>query len=345
MVATLRDVAEAAGVHPATVSKALNNSPDVSPATVARIRKIAARLAYSPNLNARSLKTSRSHLLGVVVPDLTNPLFPPVIRGIDDTIGGQGFSSVIVNTDNDLQREAQQVQALRVRQVDGLLVCTAMLEHPLFQQLQEEKFPLVFLIRTLADPSVSSVTGEDGAGIAMAVDHLVQLGHTNIAHLAGPQDNSAAVRRRRAYEMAMRDHGLPVDDNLISFADRFQETEGAVAAERLLDGNPSLTAIVAGNDLLALGTYDVLAARNLRCPDDVSVIGFNDMPFLERISPPLTSVGVPRYEIGVQGARLLLEALTSPKTFRPRAVRLPVELVVRESTRAITRRSRAVRAG
>src|SRR5689334_21426219 len=130
MIATLRDVAEAAGVHPATVSKALNNSPDVSAATVARIRKIATRLGYSPNPNARTLKTSRSNLLGVVVPDLRNPLFPPIIRGVDDTVSGQGFSSVVVNTDNDLEREAQQVKALRVRQVDGLLVCTAMLEHP-----------------------------------------------------------------------------------------------------------------------------------------------------------------------------------------------------------------------
>jgi LacI family transcriptional regulator len=344
MVATLRSVAEAAGVHPATVSKALNNSPDVSAATVARIRKIAARLGYTPNINARSLKTSRSNLLGVVVPDLTNPLFPPIIRGIDDTVGSQGFSSVIVNTDNDFERENQQVRALRVRQVDGLLVCTAMLEHPLFQQLHEEKFPLVFLIRTLADPSVSSVTGEDGAGVEMAVDHLVRLGHRRIAHLAGPQDNSAAVRRRRAYEGAMRDHGLPVDDDLLSFADRFQEAEGAVAADRLLENDPSITAIVAGNDLLALGTYDVLAGRKLRCPEDVSVIGFNDMPFLDRVSPPLTSVGVPRYEVGVQGARLLLEALTSPKTYQPRAVRLPVKLVLRESTGPAAHRRKTAKA-
>ena len=249
-----------------------------------------------------------------------------------------------MNTDNDLERETQQVKALRVRQVDGLLVCTAMLEHPLLQQLHEEKFPLVFLIRRLADTSVSSVTGEDGAGVEMAVDHLFQLGHRRIAHLAGPQDNSA-VRRRRAYEVAMRDHGLPVDDKLISFAERFQEIEGAVAAQRLLHNDPSITAIVAANDLLALGTYDVLAARGLRCPDDVSVIGFNDMPFLDRLSPPLTSVSVPRYEIGVQGARLLLEALTSPKTYRPRAVRLPEELAVRESTGPAARRRKTTRAG
>src|SRR6478609_1078437 len=200
MVATLRDVAEAAGVHPGTVSRALNNPVEVSAKTVARVRKAAAKLGYVPNPNARGLKTSRSNLLGVVVPDLTNPLFPPVIRGIDDTVTERGFSAVIVNTDTDLDREVQQVRTLRGRQVDGLLVCTAMLDHPLYEQLHQEKFPLVFLIRTVADPGVSSVTGDDGAGITMAVRHLVELGHRRIAHIAGPQDNSAGVRRLRAFE-------------------------------------------------------------------------------------------------------------------------------------------------
>ena len=339
MVATLRDVAEAAGVHPGTVSRALNNPVEVSAKTVARVRKAAAKLGYVPNPNARGLKTSRSNLLGVVVPDLTNPLFPPIIRGIDDTVAERGFSAVIVNTDTDLDREEQQVRALRARQVDGLLVCTAMLDHPLFQRLHDEKFPLVFLVRTMADPGLSSVTGDDSAGIAMAVNHLVQLGHRRIAHVAGPQDNSAGVRRRRAYEMALRDHDLPVDQNLIVIADQFQETGGAVAAGRLLDSGADCTAVVAGNDLLALGVYDALAARGLRCPQDMSVTGFNDMPFLDKISPPLTSVNVPRYEIGVQGARLMLEALTTPKTYLPRSVRLPVELVVRGSTAEVGRRA------
>ena len=230
MVATLRDVAEAAGVHPGTVSRALNNPAEVSAQTAARVRKVAARLGYVPNPNARGLKTSRSNLLGVVVPDLTNPMFPPIIRGIDDTVGEQGFSAVIVNTDTDPDREAQQVQALRARQVDGLLVCTAMLQHPLFEQLGDEGFPLVFLVRTVSDPSVSSVTADDGAGIAMAVNHLVELGHRHIAHIAGPQDNSAGVRRLRSFEIAMRERGLPVKDELIVTSDQFQESEGAAAA-------------------------------------------------------------------------------------------------------------------
>src|SRR6476646_7503010 len=130
MVATLRDVAEAAGVHPGTVSRALNNPVEVSAKTVARVRRVAARLGYVPNPNARGLKTSRSNLLGVVVPDLTNPLFPPIIRGIDDAVGRRVFCVVIVNTDTVLDLEVQQVQALRARQVLGFLVCTAMLQHP-----------------------------------------------------------------------------------------------------------------------------------------------------------------------------------------------------------------------
>lgn len=334
MVATLRDVAQAAGVHPGTVSRALNNPSEVSAATVVRVRRAATKLGYVPNPHARGLKMSRSNLLGVVVPDLTNPLFPPVIRGIDDTVAERGFSAVIVNTDIDHDREAQQVKALRARQVDGLIVCTANLQHPLYEQLVQEKFPLVFLIRTVADPSVSAVTGDDSAGIAMAVRHLVQLGHRRIAHIAGPQDNSAGVRRLRAFELAMREHDLPVDPDLIVMADQFQESGGAAVAAGLLDSGHDFTAVVAANDLLALGMYDAMAERGLRCPDDLSVTGFNDMPFLDKISPPLTSVNVPLYEIGVQGARLLLEALTDPKAYHPRSVQLPVQLVVRGSSAA-----------
>jgi len=334
MVVTLRDVAEAAGVHPGTASRALNNPSEVNAKTAARVRRMAARLGYVPNPNARGLKTSRSNLLGVVIPDLTNPLFPPIIRGIDDTVGERGFRAVIVNTDTDLGKEVEQVQALRARQVDGLLVCTAMLHHPLFQRLQEEKFPLVYLVRTVADSHVSSVTGDDASGITMIVDHLAQLGHRHIAHIAGPQDNSAGVRRLRAFESAMSDLGLPVREGMIVIADKFQEEHGAVAARRLLDDDHQVTAIVAANDLLALGTYDTLSDRGLHCPDDVSVTGFNDMPFLDKISPPLTSINVPRYEIGAQGATLLLEALTAPQTYQPRSVQLPVQLVVRGSTRA-----------
>jgi len=334
MVVTLRDVAKAAGVHPGTASRALNNPSEVNGKTAVRVRKAAERLGYVPNPNARGLKTSKSNLLGIVVPDLTNPLFPPIIRGIDDTVSVRGYSAVIVNTDTDLTREAHQVKALRARQVDGLLVCTATLDDALYQQLQEEKFPLVFLVRTVADPGVSSVTGDDGAGIAMAVNHLAELGHRRIAHLAGPQNSSAGVRRLRAFEQAMRDNTLPLDAGFIVVAGQFQEGEGAAAVGALLDYHPEITAIVAANDLLALGVYDALSARGLRCPDDLSVTGFNNMPFLDKITPSMTSVNVPRYEIGVQGARLLLEALDNPTTFQPRSVRLPLQLVVRESTAA-----------
>lgn len=347
MVATLRDVALAAGVHPGTVSRALNNPSEVSAATVVRVRKAAAKLGYVPNPHARGLKMSRSNLLGVVVPDLTNPLFPPIIRGIDDTVAGRGLSAVIVNTDVDHERELQQVRALRARQVDGLVVCTANLEHPLYEQLVQEKFPLVFLIRTVADPSVSVVTGDDSTGIAMAVRHLVELGHRRIAHVAGPQNTSPGVRRLRAFELAMREHDLPVDPALIVTADQFQESGGAAVAAGLLDSGRDFTAVVAANDLLALGLYDAMAERGLRCPDDLSITGFNDMPFLDKISPPLTTVNVPLYEIGVQGARLLLEALDDPKAYHPRSVRLPVQLVIRGSTAAPgqgVRRASAVRA-
>jgi LacI family transcriptional regulator len=330
----LRDVAKAAGVHPATVSRALNESTRsrVNPATVERVRRAARKLDYVPNPIARSLKTSRSATIGVVIADLTNPLFPPIIRGIDDVASAEGFSTLIVNTDNDLHRERDQINALRIRQVEGLIVSTALLDHGIGDDLALADLPVVCVIRSTKKGEYSCVTGDDAAGIAMAVEHLVQLGHTKIAHIAGPRNVSAGLVRMKAFREALRDHDLPVDEKLIVAAEHFREDLGARALEALLDDGPEFTAVVAGNDSLALGCYDALSARGMRCPADVSIVGFNDAPFMDKIAPPLTTVALSQYDVGTQAARLLLEAISKRERYTPRAVRLPVKLVVRGST-------------
>jgi LacI family transcriptional regulator len=175
---------------------------------------------------------------------------------------------------------------------------------------------------------VSAVAGDDATGIARTVDHLVGLGHRDIAHVAGPLSVSTGAVRLRAFRTAMQGHGLP-DDRVVE-AEAYSEGAGHAAMLELLSGDRP-TAVVAGNDLLAIGCYDALAETGLTCPDDVSVVGFNDMPFIARLQPPLTSVRVPQYELGVEAARLLLDRL-SGRTVTPRVVLLPVQLVVRGST-------------
>jgi len=322
-----------AGVHPATASRALNpqTRPLVNADTARKVLRAAESIGYQPNPIARSLKTARSSTVGLVIPDLTNPLFPPIVRGIEDVLAAVGYSAWIVNTDNDPAREETQVESLRSRQVEGLIIATARREHPLLVRLHRMGVRMVLVNRRVDGLELPSVTADDDAGISMAVTHLAALGHTRIAHLAGPQQTSTGVARARAFRHAVRDLGLDDDPALIVECGYWSETEGAQALRRLLDAGTRCTAVVAGNDLIALGCYDVFAERGMRCPDDLSVVGFNDMPFLDKMNPPLTTVSIPHYELGSEAGRLLLDTIDDPERV-PRSVLLTPSLVVRAST-------------
>ncbi len=320
-------------MHPATASRALNPSTRslVNSETASRVSRVAESLGYRPNPIARSLKTSRSATVGLVIPDLTNPLFPPIVRGIEDVLGPAGYNAWLVNTDNDRDREESQIDSLRSRQVEGLIIATARLKDPLLERLQAEGVQMVLVNRRTSAADIASVTADDATGIATAVTHLADLGHRRIAHLAGPQDTSTGVVRRRAFLQALRDHGLDDDAGLVADCESWTEDEGARALRELLDGGRQFTAVIAGNDLLALGCYDVFRERGISCPDGLSVVGFNDMPYLDKLQPPLTSVRVPHYDVGAEAARLLLDGLQEP-TRHARSVLLPLKLVVRQST-------------
>ena len=332
---TLRDVALRAQVHPSTASRALNpeTRPLVKPETAERVLQAASALGYLPNPIARGLKTNRSSSIGVLIPDLTNPLFPPIVRGIEDALLEVGYRALLVNTDNDPRREVDQVAALRARQVEGLIVATARLEHPMVAKLAEEGFPLVLVNRRLESAGVPSVTADDASGVAMAMRHVAGLGHRRVAHLAGPQWTSTGQTRLRAYRQAVLDLGLDADPDLVVIAEAWTEEQGSLAMTELIERDTGFTAVIAGNDLIALGCYDVMYDRGLRCPEDVSVVGFNDMPFLDKLRPPLTTVRIPHYRIGSEAANLLLQRIRDPQA-PVKSILLPLSLVTRQSPAA-----------
>lgn len=331
--ATLRDVAERARVHPSTVSRALNGDTRalVNQATVRRILKVADELGYQPNSLARSLKTNRTMTIGMLIPDLTNPVFPPIVRGIEDGLADDGYTLVLANTDGDPAKERRLVEVMRGRKVDGLLLATALREYSLLDELVAARLPVVLVNRTSEQPSVPSVTPDDHAGMGLAVRHLVSLGHTRIAHVAGPQTMTTGLARYHSFLSWMQVAGLEADPRLVVFAEQFKEPAGATACGELFGRGSEFTAIVAGNDLLALGCYDALSARDLRVPDDVSVVGHNDIPFADNFGPPLTTVRIPHYEIGVKAAQLMLEAVRQ-RDASPVAVHLAPSFVLRAST-------------
>jgi LacI family transcriptional regulator len=332
---TLRDVARVAGVHPATVSRALNEETRmlVNEETARRVLKAAEELDYQPNPIARGLKTNRSYTIGVLIPDLTNPLFPPILRGIEDGLETASYTPLVANTDNDPERELLDSQTMRARQVDGIVAATARRDHRLHDALIEAGIELVLVNRRQAELPVSSATADDRMGMRLAVEHLISLGHDRIAHLAGPLDYSTGLDRYEGFHETMRAAGLEPDPALVRVAEAFTEAEGARLCTQLVEEGLDFTAVAAANDLIALGCYDVFAEHGLRCPEEISVVGFNDMPFADRFQPPLTTIHIPHYEIGGAAAELMLERLQNPDA-DPRDVRLEPNLVVRGSTAA-----------
>jgi LacI family transcriptional regulator len=332
-VITLRDVAKRAGVNVATASRALSDDRRdlVSDETASRVVEAARELSYRPNPIARGLKTNRSYTVGVLIPDLTNPLYPPIVRGIDDALGPLGYTPLVANTDNDASRERMSYDALRTRIVDGFVIATAFRRHPLVDEAIAADVPLVLVLRNTDARNAWAVCVDERAGVTGAVEHLHEQGHRRIGHVAGPQVMSPAFERFLGFTAAAAELGIETSKELTTFAEAFSIAEGRRACRELLERGAGPTAIIAANDLLALGCLDALGEAGLRCPQDVSIIGYNDMPFAERFMPPLTSVRIPGYELGLRGASVLLDRISGEDS-TPRTEMLSPRLVVRAST-------------
>jgi LacI family transcriptional regulator len=330
--ATLRDVAAAARVHPATASRALNPETRllVSEDTARRVTAAAVKLGYRPNPVARSLRTRRSNTVGVLIPDLNNPLFPPIVRGLEDKLAAAGYVALIGNTDADAGRERVIFEQMRARHVDGFVLATARLHDRLLAEAAAAELPVVLMNRLSQDYSFPSVSVDNEQGARMAVTHLAKLGHTRIAHIAGPQEASTGMARLRGFRDGMASNRLEVDEGLIAYAGKYTVEEGARCCRDLL-ARGGFTALAAANDMLAVGCYAALDEKELLCPDDISIVGFNDMPFIDRLRPPLTTVRFPHYQLGTEAAQLLLERISGGEG-PVKILYLAPELVVRGST-------------
>src|SRR6202050_445152 len=329
--ARLRVVAAAAGVHPATASRALNLETRllVSEETARRVAAAAARLGYRPNPVARSLRTRRSHTVGVLIPDLNNPIFPPIVRGLEDKLAAAGYVALLGNTDADANRERTLFEQMRARHVDGFVLATATQHDRLLAEAAAAELPVVLMNRLSQDHSFPSVSGDNEQGARMAVTHLARLGHTRIAHIAGPQEASTGTARLRGFRDGMTSNGLKVDEGLIVYATRYTVDDGARCCRELL-GRGGFTALAAANDMLAVGCYAALDEKALLCPNDISIVGFNDMPFIDRLRPPLTTVRFPHYQLGTEAATLLIERIEAADS-PVKIIFLAPELVARGS--------------
>lgn len=330
---TLRELAESIGVHSSTVSRVMNPETRhlISDAVVEQVLSAAHQLNFFPNQSAATLRTSRSHIIGVVLPDIANPIFPPILRGIEDELARNGYIPLIANAEGGKERQRFVIDQMVGRQVDGLILATSERHDPLLEHCLAVGIPVVVVNRSEDSNRASCVVGDNLLAMLQAVAHLVKSGHTCVAHVAGPDDLSTGHERRLGFLEAVRVNGLKKTHCPVVEAKALHRDEGRAACDRLLENHRGITAIVAANDLLALGCYDSICAHGLRCPQDISVVGHNDMPLMDSVAPPMTTVRIPLYEMGVRAAILMLEKLDGTTTAHVNIVLRP-ELVVREST-------------
>ena len=331
---TIDDVARHAGVHKATVSRALNahTQVQVNAETAERVRAAARELGYVPNFVARGLRLNHSMTVGVIIPDVANPIFPPIMRGIEECLQPRGYTALLANTDGQSAVEDAAFHSLLQRRVDGFIVATGRLDdQPVIAGAFGDGVPVVMVNRWAGSAPYPVVTADNERGIRAAVEHLHELGHRRIAHLAGPANFSTTHQRAEAFS-AVTASMAGVAASVVE-AGALSAEAGATAMDELLarQGSSRPTAVIAANDLVALGAIRSLRAHGLRCPEDVSIVGYNDMPFAADFWPALTTVRIPLREIGLQGARMLLDAIEAGHQ-EPATVTLPVTLVVRGST-------------
>ena len=274
--------------------------------------------------------------VGVLIPDLRNPLFPPIVRGIEDRLAADGYVVLIGNTDLDADREQMLFERMRDRNVDGYILTTAQLRGSMLAEAAQSRLPVVLANRLAEGYSFPSVSVDNELGIKLVVGHLTELGHARIGYIAGPQDVSTGLGRYLGFVTSMETAGLSADPARTVFSRAFSVEEGYRCCRELLDSRPPCTAIAAGNDMLAIGCYTALEESGRSCPDDISVVGFNDMPFIDRLRPPLTTVAFPHYQLGTEAAELLL-ARMAVDGHAVKVLYLAPHLVVRGSTAAPAR--------
>jgi LacI family transcriptional regulator len=331
---TIKDIAKVAGVSHTTVYRAINDKPRISQSTKERIISIARELNYQPNVLAQSLVLGRTKTLGLVITTIVNPFYPELARGIEDTARSLGYSIILCSTNFDPLLEKQYIDMLRSRGVDGIIFTSAHIHDPNITSLVEERFPLILVNRRVhGDPlmdSIDYVVVENAKGGFLAVEHLIRMGHERIGVISGPSDSSAVVERLEGVRRAFIEYGLNPASLLVLEGD-FLKPSGYEAAKKFLAMRDSPSAIFGVNDYMALGALEAILDSGLRVPEDVALIGFNDIEFSSLKTVELSTIGQKKYEMGSIAVHTLIERIEKGDGDRARQITLEPELIVRKS--------------
>ncbi|MBC7217460.1 MAG: LacI family DNA-binding transcriptional regulator [Candidatus Caldatribacterium sp.] len=330
--ATISDIARVAGVAKSTVSKALNGAIGISPETREKILRIAEELNYRPSIIAQSLKSKRTRAIGLVLPNIMNPFFLSILKGVEDAAIDNGYVVVFCESDNKKRKESTYFQIFEERWVDGVIfsgVDNDSEEERYIRSLHERGIPVVLIDREIEGYFTNAVMIDNKGAAFSATTYLLELGHKKIATIVGPQKIRIFAKRFEGYKLALEKYGVKLDPKLVVEEDLSVEG-GSRAIQKLLSQGLTFTAVFAHNDLMAIGCMKELQRNGIAIPGDVSVVGFDDIPLALLVTPSLTTVAQPAYEMGVEAVSLIKKSIEGGGGMESKVI-LPTKLVLRES--------------
>ena len=329
-MSTISDVAKRAGVAPVTVSRVINNAPNVSVSTREKVQQAIKALGYVPSGAAQSLRSKRTRSLALLVSDITNAFWTTVARGVEDAAQSHNYSILLCNTDENQTKQQRYLDVVISQRVDGVIIAPYDSDAENLAKLRHRNIPTVVVDRQINGWDIDTVIGDSISGARALVQHLINLGHKRIAMISGPANTSTSMDRIAGYHIALNEAGIPFEPCLIKYGE-FRAASGEQLSLELLDGDPNPTAIFAANNVIAMGVVDALEKRGLRVPQDIALVCFDDLPKTSHFFPFLTVAVQPAYEMGVNAAQLLLSRLGAEVNLQPRQVVLPTRLIIRHS--------------
>lgn len=327
---TIRDVANAAGVHPSTVSRVINGNSNISQKTVKKVLSIIKELNYTPNALARGLKTSKLQTFGMLIPDIANPFFAGLARGVEDAANEHGYNVILCNTDYSLEKELRYLRLLEERRVEGLILANAKFRYKSIMELEKRGFPYMLLSRNIKGLQKNSISIDNIAGGFLATEHLIRLGHRKIGHITGIYNTTADMDRIKGFKQALQYHKIPFNKQYVGKGD-FKNKGGYQVMNNFLKLVDPPTAIFTANDLLAVGAIEAIREKGYDVPHDFSIVGFDDIRLASYLSPPLTTIRQPMLEMGYLAIIKLLERIENQVNHEN--IFIKPELIKRKSSR------------
>lgn len=331
---TITDIAKILGISSSTVSRALNNHPDISPETKKRVKETAKKVNFTPNLIAQNLKNNKSTTIGIIVPEIKHDFFSSAISGIEEVANQNGFTILLCQSNESYEKEVINLKVLVNHRVAGIIasITENTVDSSHFQNVLNRKTPLVFFDRVCEDIKASKIIINDKASAKEVVNHLIKKGYKRIAHFTGPSNLSISNKRLEGYKEALEQACIKIQEELI-IPSGFHEQNGYIAMEKLLDLKIKADSIFAVNDPCAIGAFQKIKELGLKIPEDYAIVGFSNNKITELLDPSITTLNQPSYEMGRKAAEILIEEIKSKsKKIEPRTIVMKTELIIRNST-------------